>query len=84
MVAIEGDDMGAPPEGLEGVAPAAAPEVEQKVAAPHAEAVVVDGQHARVPAAASSAAFNSAAFNSAAFNSARYCATVPSAVAAQV
>ena len=76
MVAVEGDDVGPPAERLEGVTAAAAPEVEEVVAALHAEAVVVDGQHAR-PCAAR-------ARNARARNSDRYCSTVPSAVAAQV
>jgi hypothetical protein len=70
VVAVERHDVGAAPEGLERVAPAAAPQVEEAVAALHAEAVVVDRQHAPARARARS--------------SARYCSTVPLAVAAQV
>ena len=48
---VEGHHRGAPAGGLEGVAPEPAAEVEQAVAGPHTQPVVVDGQH-RSPAPA--------------------------------
>ena len=47
-VAVEGDDAGAPPVGLEGVTPSAAAQVQQAVAGAHAQPAEVDGEHQRV------------------------------------
>ena len=49
VAGVEGDDLGPPACCLEGVAAEAAPEVEQSVAGPQAQPVVVDGQHQSAP-----------------------------------
>src|SRR5581483_12027859 len=51
LVAVEGDDARAATQGLEGVAAAAAAEVEQTVTGTQTEAVVVDGEHQPRPSA---------------------------------